>query len=208
MLSWKRRESSESPLIIIYLRPSPSTFLRTEENNGITSSRSTSNNDTANLSATAGFIFPNDHSQQQQQQHPVLRIYSDPRNPKLLFLRHPDWKMEMREVGEETTIEVVYFWRYPRWINDWFLSPVSLRRSVLDAPTDHRQSRSEDIRSQRYLTLITMAMVPGTITNSHILLAVLQQLRAYCSLLTSISIQASISNSYTLHRYRLSFTAT
>ena len=47
-----------------------------------------------------------------------------------------------------------------------------------------------------------MAMVPGTITNSHILLAVLQQLRAYCSL------PATISNSYALHRYRLSFTAT
>ena len=64
------------------------------------------------------------------------------------------------------------------------LSPLSLRRSVLDAPTDHQQFRSEDIRSQQYLTLITMAMVPGTITNSHILLAALQQLRAYCSLLT------------------------
>ena len=83
-----------------------------------------------------------------------------------------------------------------------FLPPVSLRRFVLDAPTDHRQFRSEDIRSQQYHTLITMAMVPGTITNSHNLLAVLQQLQAYCSLLTSISIPASISNSYALHRYR------
>ena len=46
---------------------------------------------------------------------------------------------------------------------DGFVLPVSLRRSVLDAPTDHRQFHSEDIRSKRYLTLVTMAMVPGTI---------------------------------------------
>ena len=32
---------------------------------------------------------------------------------------------------------------------------------------DHRQSRSEDIRHNRCLTLITMALVPGTITWRH-----------------------------------------
>ena len=81
-----------------------------------------------------------------------------------------------------------------------FLSPDSIRRFVLDAPRDHRQFHSEDIRSQRWVTLITMAMVPGTITNSHIPLAALQQRLTFCSLQTSISILGSNSNSYTLHR--------
>ena len=43
-------------------------------------------------------------------------------------------------------------------------------------------------------------MVPGTITNSHIPLAALQQRLTFCSLQTSISILGSNSNSYTLHR--------
>ena len=39
---------------------------------------------TINLSATTGFIFPNDHSQQQQQRSRP-RIYSDLQNPYLFF---------------------------------------------------------------------------------------------------------------------------
>ena len=71
VLPWKRRGSNvgrrwyQWALSQSYIpRPSPSWFPRTEENNGVTSSRSTPNN-TTNLFATT---FPNDHSQQQQQQ--------------------------------------------------------------------------------------------------------------------------------------------
>ena len=46
------------------------------------------------------------------------------------------------------TIAEVYFWRYPRWIND------SRFIEVCFAP-DHRQSRTENIN--RCLTLISMA---------------------------------------------------
>ena len=60
--------------------PSPSTFTGTEENSAITSS-STHNN--ADLSATSGFIFPNNYSQPppQQQHQSRPRTYSDPWNP-------------------------------------------------------------------------------------------------------------------------------
>ena len=57
---------------------SPSRFTRTEENNAVaSSSRPTPNNDCTNLSDSSGFIFPIDPSQQQQQQHPRSRTYSD-----------------------------------------------------------------------------------------------------------------------------------
>ena len=206
---WADIDTSESPIIIIYLRPSPSRFLETEEKQWcVITSHSTPNNDTANLSATTGFIFPNDHSQQQQQ-HLVLEFIQTHEIPNFFFLLHPDWKTGMREVGEETTMEDVYFRRYPRWINDsreWgFISSFTGKVSFKFA------YRPSTIPLRRY----QITTIPYTNNNghgpghhSHILLAALQQLRAYCSLLTSISIPTSISNSYALHRYRLGFTAT
>ena len=106
-------------------------------------------------------------------------------------------------------MEDVYFRRYPRWINDsreWgFISSFTGKVSFKFA------YRPSTIPLRRY----QITTIPYTNNNghgpghhSHILLAALQQLRAYCSLLTSISIPASISNSYALHRYRLGFTAT
>ena len=62
------------------------------------------NNNTINLSVTTGFILPNDHSQQQQQQSRP-RIYSDQQNPNLLFFSASSGlELEMREVGEESMI--------------------------------------------------------------------------------------------------------
>ena len=67
-LSWKRRESNvgrhwyqwDSHLFGVLLHPGSS---EQRKNNGVSSpSHSTRNNDTANLTATAGFIFLNDHS--------------------------------------------------------------------------------------------------------------------------------------------------
>ena len=54
------------------------------ENNVVaSSSRSTPINDTTNLSASCGFIFPNGSSQQQQQQQSCARTFSGPWNPNL-----------------------------------------------------------------------------------------------------------------------------
>ena len=66
-------------------RPSPSGFPRTEENNAVASSSRSIPNDITNLSATSGFIFPNVHSQHQQQQQSRSRTYSDPWNPTFTF---------------------------------------------------------------------------------------------------------------------------
>ena len=64
---WYQWESSHNHLFVVLFYPGT----RTEENNAVASSlRSTPNNDTVttNLSVTGGFIFPNGHSQYQQQQ--------------------------------------------------------------------------------------------------------------------------------------------
>ena len=52
--------------------------IQVHQNNAVaSSSRPTPNNDCTNLSDSSGFIFPIDPSQQQQQQHPRSRTYSD-----------------------------------------------------------------------------------------------------------------------------------
>ena len=133
---------------------SPSRFPRTEENYAVaSSSRSTPNNYTINLSASSGFKFPNDFSQQQQLQQSRSRTYSDPwntnlflapsslengsggggyvirdKNSRRLHLAVPLVDQRLRETG-------------------FLLSPnISLWRSVSDALRHHRQSGSEDNR--------------------------------------------------------------
>jgi hypothetical protein len=71
-----------------------------------------------------------------------------------------------------------------------------MRQGIID---NHARSISDH---HRYPTLvITVATVPGTITNNHIPSAALQQLLTFCTLLMSISISlANNSNTYTLHR--------
>ena len=85
------------------------------------SSRSISNNYTIDLSASSGFIFPNDFSQQQQLQQSCSRTFMQTHGIPIFFWRHPVWKMEVEEEGmlSETRIPGVYLWRYPWWINDF-----------------------------------------------------------------------------------------
>ena len=110
--------------------------------------------------------------------------------------------LEMREVGRwvclpETSIADVYFWGYPRWVNDfsWFAEEVCFKRAK--APS----TRSEDIGSQPMPytgnNKGNNGHGLGTITNSHILKVAL----TICSLQMPISILASNRNSYTLHRW-------
>ena len=112
-------------------------------------------------------MFPNDHSHQQQQQHLVLGFIQINGIPNFYFLcviriaKRKCGKLGRRQQLKTFTFGGIHGGSTTP--ENGVLSPLSLGRSLLNLPTDHRQFRSEDIRSQRYLTLITMAMVPGTI---------------------------------------------
>ena len=145
------------------------------------------------------FIFPNDRSQQQQQKSRP-KTYSDP----ISFLGHPDWKMNMREVEEGMITRHIKVQKFSfggtHWIND-FREQVFICFYLLIRWAGLFQMRlgTIDNRAQRILDHNgNNGHGLGTITNSRIPLAALL---AFCSLLKSISIPASNSNTYTPHRY-------
>ena len=90
-----------SPLKVNYVA-SFSRLPRTEENNVVTSSsRSTPNNDTTNYPLpAASSSLTAIHNYNNNSNLALRRTYSGP--DPISFLRHPNWKMEMREVGEES----------------------------------------------------------------------------------------------------------
>ena len=82
------------PLQSSIWRPSPCRFPRTEEDNVVSISFNPPNNDTTNLSATSGFIFPNINNNRDGS-NLAIRLTQNP--IPISFLVHPDWKMEMRK---------------------------------------------------------------------------------------------------------------
>ena len=165
--------------------PSPSWFPRTEGNNAVaSSSRSTPNNDATNFSVTAGFIFPNDHSQQQHQQL-ALGLLQTQSQSLFCVIRIAKWKCGKwgrREWLPETTIADVYFSRYPQWINDFEEQVfISIRwGDLFQTRLGTIDNRAEDTLSQPkpYTGNINgnndHASGFGTIANSHIPLAARQ----------------------------------
>ena len=111
---------------------------------------------------------------------PTLRILLHTWNPNLIRLgKQKCGKCRWVSLPETD----VYFWRYPIWINDFWEQVFIcfyLRRSVSVAPRHHPQSRSVHIRSQPMPYASNNngnnGHDLGTITSSHIPLAVLQQL--------------------------------
>ena len=141
------------------------------------------------------------------------RTSSHPRNPNLFSassgIRVGKWKYGKwgRMIWlQETSSAGAYFGGTHWHDGSRTLEQLDLlRRSVSDAPRHHRQSSSEDIRSQPMPYTCNNngnnGHGLGIITSSHIPLGSLPCLLTFCSLQTSISILASNSNSYTLLRY-------
>ena len=185
---------------LLFCRPSPSRFPRTDEDN-VVAFLFDSPNDTPNLAATSGFKFPNDQSQQQQQRQCHPKTSSHSWSPNLLTASSGlengnagsggggfDYQRQNCRplVLAVTTVdgEQVFIAEEVGFRRAWPLSTISMPYTNSNGNNGHGL---------------------GTITNSHISLTILQQLLTFSSLLTSTSILASNSSFYTTS---LSFTAT
>ena len=144
-----RRLYGESPLTIFYL---VSLSIQVPQNRGKQCCSIVLSFNTIILSATTGFIFPNDHSQQQWQQQSCPRIYSDPQNPNLFFfciIRIGTGNTGSGGGGYDYQRQQLHTFTFggthsgSTTPENAFSSPDSLRSSVSDAPSDYRQYHNE-----------------------------------------------------------------